>query len=158
MYFSSKRQQFLIDQGYAFKVITHLHGMEAYPQLVYKTKAEQLELLSAVLLASASAADLGTDIKGGLSDLPGSVTSKDFGQFPSATRTSGSIAGLSGGSTMSYMEQNRSANKLLAKDQQKPQHALFKNRNKQFTEAQKRKKDTAKGGGGGGGGGSGSMS
>lgn len=145
MYFSSKRQQFLIDQGYAFKVITHLHGMDAYPQLVYKTKAEQLELLSAVLLAQASAADLGTDIKGGSSDLPGTVTSKSFGKFPTAVRTSGSVAGLSGGSTMSYMEQNRSANKMLAKDAGKGQHALFKNRNKQFAEAQKKKKELSKG-------------
>lgn len=137
MYFSSKRQQFLIDQGYAFKVITHLHGMETYPQLVYKSKAEQLELLSAVLLAQASAADLGTDVKGGAGDLPGTTTSKDFGRFPAPMRTSGSVAGLSGGSTMSYMEQNRSANKMLSKEPPK-QHALFKNRNKQFAEAKKK--------------------
>ena len=28
MYYSTKRQQFLIDQGYSFKVITHLDGLE----------------------------------------------------------------------------------------------------------------------------------
>jgi len=138
MYFSSKRQQFLIDQGYAFKVITHLHGIDAYPHLVYKTRAEQLELLSAVLLAQASAADLGTDIKGSSGDLPGVSTSKHF-NFPPPIRTTGSLASLSGGSTMSYMEQNRSANRALAKEAPRHQHALFKNRNKQFTEMQKKK-------------------
>ena len=138
MYFSSKRQQFLIDQGYAFKVITHLHGIDAYPHLVYKTRTEQLELLSAVLLAQASAADLGTDIKGSSGDLPGVSTSKHF-NFPPAIRTTGSLASLSGGSTMSYMEQNRSANRALAKEAPRQQHALFKNRNKQFAEMQKKK-------------------
>eukprot|EP00966_Prymnesium_polylepis_P259987 6005689-Prymnesium_polylepis.1 len=28
MYYSTKRQQFLVDQGYAFKVITNLAGMD----------------------------------------------------------------------------------------------------------------------------------
>lgn len=31
MYYSTKRQQFLIDQGYSFKVITELRGMEEMP-------------------------------------------------------------------------------------------------------------------------------
>ena len=141
MYFSSKRQQFLIDQGYAFKVITHLHGMDAYPHLVYKTRAEQLELLSAVLLAQASAADIGTDIKGSSGDLRGVSTSKHF-SFPPPIRTTGSLASLSGGSTMSYIEQNRSANRVLAKEAPRQQHAVFKNRNKQFAEMQKKLKAT----------------
>jgi DNA excision repair protein ERCC-3 len=139
MYFSSKRQQFLIDQGYAFKVITHLHGLDACPHLVYKSRAEQLELLSAVLLAQASAADLGADIKGSPGDLAGVSTSKHFTNFPAPIRTAGSLASLSGGSTMSYMETNRSANRALAKEAPRHQHALFKNRNKQFAEIQKKK-------------------
>jgi DNA excision repair protein ERCC-3 len=135
MYFSSKRQQFLIDQGYAFKVITQLHGMDTYPDLVYKTQKEQIELLSAVLTAKATAAaDFGTDIKGGAGDLPGTVTSKDFG-FPGVMRTTGSVAGLSGGSTMSYMEQNRSANRVLAKEPKR--HTLFKKRAQQVKDAKK---------------------
>lgn len=53
MYYSSKRQQFLIDQGYAFKVLTSsmLTGM-ATANLVYSTQREQLELLQTVLTAS----------------------------------------------------------------------------------------------------------
>ncbi len=34
MYYSTKRQQFLIDQGYAFKVITQLDGMDNVKDLV----------------------------------------------------------------------------------------------------------------------------
>lgn len=135
MYFSSKRQQFLIDQGYSFKVITHLHGMDSQPDLVYKGRQEQLELLSSVMLAQASAADFGTDIKGGADDLPGSVTSKDFGA-PNVIRTTGSMAGLSGGSTMSYMETKKSANRTLNKDSGF-KHALFKRRDQAIKDAKK---------------------
>ena len=46
MFYSTKRQQFLIDQGYAFKVITHLDGLDDMPELVYKSRDEQIELLS----------------------------------------------------------------------------------------------------------------
>uniref|UniRef100_A0A804NEX7 DNA 3'-5' helicase n=1 Tax=Zea mays TaxID=4577 RepID=A0A804NEX7_MAIZE len=46
MYYSTKRQQFLIDQGYSFKVITSLPPAEEGPNLSYYTLDEQLELLS----------------------------------------------------------------------------------------------------------------
>ncbi|CAL4961976.1 unnamed protein product [Urochloa decumbens] len=45
MYYSTKRQQFLIDQGYSFKVITSLPPPEEGPNLSYYTLDEQLELL-----------------------------------------------------------------------------------------------------------------
>ncbi|KAJ7598836.1 hypothetical protein C8J56DRAFT_1039718 [Mycena floridula] len=67
MYYSTNRQQFLIDQGYAFKVITHLDGFETLPDLVYKTEDEQMELLQSVLIANESDVDLGTDIGAGSS-------------------------------------------------------------------------------------------
>ena len=50
MYYSTKRQAFLIDQGYAFKIITHLHGLEKLPGLAYSTVRERRELLQEVLL------------------------------------------------------------------------------------------------------------
>jgi hypothetical protein len=52
MYYSTKRQQFLIDQGYAFKVITHLEGMDQMEDLVYRDKASRLDYLHTVLMAS----------------------------------------------------------------------------------------------------------
>jgi DNA excision repair protein ERCC-3 len=48
MYYSTKRQQFLIDQGYSFKVITSLPPPEELPNLKYYTLNDQLELLAQV--------------------------------------------------------------------------------------------------------------
>ncbi|KAK1234906.1 DNA repair helicase RAD25 [Marasmius sp. AFHP31] len=121
MFYSTKRQQFLIDQGYAFKVITKLDGLDKLPELVYRTRDEQIELLQSVLIANENDADLGSDIRAVEGDLAGTVTSKDFGlpgaggRFPKTERTTGSLGALSGAQHMAYMEQNRSANKTLAK-------------------------------------------
>jgi DNA excision repair protein ERCC-3 len=138
MYYSTKRQQFLIDQGYAFKVITHLDGLENVPNLVYKTRDEQIELLSSVLLTNESAADLGSDIRAGEGDLAGTVTSKDFGplKFPPVQRVTGSLSALSGAQHMSYIEQNKSANRKLAREAQ-ARHKLFAKRDKDLAVARK---------------------
>ncbi|KAI0346583.1 DNA repair helicase rad25 [Trametopsis cervina] len=145
MFYSTKRQQFLIDQGYAFKVITHLDGMEEMPDLVYKTRNEQIELISSVLLANESEADLGSDVRAMEGDLPGVTTSKDFGlpgKFPSVHRSTGSLAALSGGQHMSYIEQNKSANKKLAREAA-PRHKLFAKREKDKAAARKEARSAA---------------
>ncbi|GBE88264.1 DNA helicase [Sparassis latifolia] len=146
MFYSTKRQQFLIDQGYAFKVITHLDGLENLPDLVYKSRDEQIELLSSVLLANESEADLGSDIRAGEGDLAGTVTSKDFGlptKFPAVQRTSGSLTALSGAQHMSYVEQNKSANKKLAREVA-PRHKLFAKRDKDLATARKEARAAAR--------------
>uniref|UniRef100_A0A803W885 General transcription and DNA repair factor IIH helicase/translocase subunit XPB n=1 Tax=Ficedula albicollis TaxID=59894 RepID=A0A803W885_FICAL len=51
MAYSTKRQRFLVDQGYSFKVITKLAGMEE-EELSFSTKEEQQQLLQKVLQAS----------------------------------------------------------------------------------------------------------
>ena len=139
MFYSTKRQQFLIDQGYAFKVITHLDGLDDLPGLVYKSRDEQIELLSSVLLANESEAELGTDVTASEGDLKGTVTSKDFGapsRAPGVQRTTGSLTALSGAQHMSYVEQNKSANKKLAREA--PQrHKLFAKRDKDKAAARK---------------------
>ena len=138
MFYSTKRQQFLIDQGYAFKVITHLDGLDSLQNLVYKTRDQQIELLSSVLLANESEADLGSDIRAGEGDLAGTVTSKDFGpvKFPPVQRTTGSLAALSGAQHMSYIEQNKSANKKLSREAA-PRHKLFARRDRDIASARK---------------------
>lgn len=96
MYYSTKRQQFLIDQGYAFRVIMNLVGQQNMPGLVYSTKSEQIELLQSVLIASESAADFGSDVHAGDMGLaPGSA--------PKAKRMTGSLNALSGAQHMSYV-------------------------------------------------------
>ena len=147
MFYSTKRQQFLIDQGYAFKVITHLDGLEDLPDLVYKSHDEQVELLLHVQLAHESEADLGTDVRAGEGDLAGTITSKDFGmpsKFPAVQRTSGSLTALSGAQHMSYVEQNKSANKKLAREVA-PRHKLFAKRDKDMAQARKEARTVGKG-------------
>lgn len=78
MFHSTKRQQFLVDQGYAFKVVTHLEGLNEDPDLVFKTREEQIELLSSVLLAHDSDGDIGVGYKGAEGDLAGTLTPEDF--------------------------------------------------------------------------------
>lgn len=51
MHYSSKRQRFLVNQGYSYKVITKLAGMEE-EDLFYGTKEEQAQLLQKVIAAS----------------------------------------------------------------------------------------------------------
>ncbi|KAG8934768.1 transcription factor TFIIH complex ERCC-3 subunit [Tulasnella sp. 417] len=140
MYYSTKRQQFLIDQGYSFKVITRLEGMERMPGLVFQTKSEQIELLGMILNATDDDRMLGSDVARGEGDLAGTVTSNSY-RAP-VIRTSGTLQNLSGGQHMSYIEKNKSQNKVLAANaKSKERNKLFANRDK---EAKARRKEAQK--------------
>ena len=52
MAFSRKRQRFLVNQGYAYKVITKLAGMETDSDLMYKNHDERVLLLQQVMAAT----------------------------------------------------------------------------------------------------------
>lgn len=115
MYYSAKRQQFLIDQGYSFKVITELKGLKQSPGLFFSTPQEQEELLSTVLLAAMNSVDddreddLGSD-----------------GEYDAVYRSKpSSLRALSGGESMAYMEYNRPPSVSAAN---KKRHHLFKDR------------------------------
>ena len=45
MAYSTKRQRFLVNQGYAFKIVTKLPGMDSDPSLAYFDKKSQMILL-----------------------------------------------------------------------------------------------------------------
>lgn len=49
MNYSRKRQRFLVNQGYSYKVITKLAGMEEESDMFYKTREEQGQLLQQVI-------------------------------------------------------------------------------------------------------------
>ncbi|PKI84479.1 DNA helicase [Malassezia vespertilionis] len=115
MYYSTKRQQFLIDQGYAFRVIMNLVGQQEMEGLVYASKSEQIELLQSVLIASESAAEFGTD-----------YTQEQTQGAPRAKRFTGNLNALSGAQHMSYVERNRSMNKTLSNEQTR--HKAFQKR------------------------------
>lgn len=100
MYYSSKRQAFLVDQGYAFKVITHLQGIEQLPGLAYASATERRELLQEVMLQNETSADvekIDDDLFGTRSNGPRgqSGTNKK-----GAKRTAGMLSELSGGQDM----------------------------------------------------------
>ena len=113
MYYSTKRQQFLIDQGYQFQVLTELKGLEDLPDLVYPTQKEQLELLRSVLMASE--ADAEDEVIQVADDIEGH----------SFSRRAGRISTLSGADDMAYMEYNKP---VSSSSSRKPRNQLFKNR------------------------------
>lgn len=82
---------------------------------MYNTKDEQIALMQSVLLANETDADLGSDVKASFGDLPGTVTSKDFGRAGATRRPDGAAApkritgnlgALSGAQAMSYIERS----------------------------------------------------
>ncbi|KAK7009623.1 TFIIH basal transcription factor complex helicase XPB subunit [Biomphalaria glabrata] len=90
MAFSLKRQRFLVNQGYSYKVITKLEGM-TQEDLFYRTKEEQVQLLQKVLAASDEDAE----------------EERALGEFPSKSsfnRKVGSMQSLSGADDAIYME------------------------------------------------------
>ena len=42
MSFSRKRQRFLVNQGYAYKVVTKLAGLEQDKELLYENREQQV--------------------------------------------------------------------------------------------------------------------
>nr|CAG4635958.1 EOG090X01LU [Eubosmina coregoni] len=105
MSFSRKRQRFLVNQGYSYKVITHLAGMDTDMDLLYKTKEEQGKMLQQVL----SAADIDAEEE----RVPGEIggRSAPFG------RRTGTMASMSGADDNVYMESRRTGGS---------KHPLFK--------------------------------
>ncbi|KAK9462969.1 P-loop containing nucleoside triphosphate hydrolase protein [Lipomyces oligophaga] len=119
MYYSTKRQAFLVDQGYAFKVITHLQGLEKLPDLAYATAAERRELLQSVLLQNEDAAGLEAgDDADNFVGRGSSYVKRNNSAGAGAKRATGTLSSLAGGEDMAYVEYNRSRNKS-AKDRTK---------------------------------------
>ncbi|KAI9822587.1 MAG: DNA repair helicase RAD25 [Pycnora praestabilis] len=134
MYYSNKRQAFLVDQGYAFKVITHLQGIENLPGLAFASPAERRGLLQEVMLQNETAADAEA-IDGDLfSGSSGGSRRSGNSSKKGVKRTAGMLSELAGGEDMAYMEYNKSRNKELKS--KGPKNAFMK---KIHREQQKRK-------------------
>ncbi|KAJ5649687.1 Helicase C-terminal [Penicillium longicatenatum] len=134
MVYSAKRQAFLVDQGYAFKVITHLQGIDEYEGLSYATPAERRELLQEVMLQNESSADV-EQVNDDLFSMR-TGGKRAGGKKANAKRSAATLSGLAGGDDMAYIEYNKSKNKQL-KDKA-GHHPLFK---KMERERQRRKKE-----------------
>ncbi|KAG2599934.1 general transcription and DNA repair factor IIH helicase subunit XPB1-like [Panicum virgatum] len=119
MYYSTKRQQFLIDQGYSFKVITSLPPPEEGPNLSFYTLDEQLELLGKVLNA-------GDDMIG----VEHWEEDSDGKALLRARRSAGSMSAFSGAGGRVYIEYSTGKGKGAPKKPKDPskRHHLFKKR------------------------------
>ncbi|CAI4230565.1 unnamed protein product [Auanema sp. JU1783] len=106
MGYSRKRQRFLVNQGYAYKVVNRFPGMEK-EDLKLSTKQDQLQLLQQVLAASDADAEE-EDIKEELAD--GTIK---------VSRRETPMGSVSGGSGVSYS--NKTKVQALAE-----RHPLFK--------------------------------
>ena len=136
MFYSSKRQAFLVDQGYAFKVITHLAGLENMEGLAFKEAQERRELLQDVMLQNEMSADVekidddffsarsSRRIDGG----GGGGSGGRLGNKVTAKRMAGQLSELSGGQDMAYVEYSKGRNKELkgSKAGQGPQNSFIK--------------------------------
>eukprot|EP00899_Mesostigma_viride_P004782 jgi/Mesvir1/14304/Mv09727-RA.4 len=123
MFYSTKRQQFLIDQGYSFKVITQLPNPED-GELFFTTQKEQLDLLAKVLAAGDDEA--GLENLGDDDDISNSRSSK-------VRRTTGSMGMLSGVDGTTYMEYStgrhgEKGGQMVAKKNPQARHPLFRSR------------------------------
>ena len=126
MFFSTKRQQFLVNQGYSFEVISNI-TLDA-DNLNFSTKKEQAQLLQKVLEAN----DSDHDIENNLATTAGAHAKASQGRAghsgsgvrDNLMRSSHSLAALSGGDDMTYLEYSSSAS------QKKHQHPLFNLRRK----------------------------
>ncbi|GMH32450.1 hypothetical protein BSKO_00284 [Bryopsis sp. KO-2023] len=94
MYYSAKRQQFLIDQGYSFKVITNLLDLSGSADLHYATTEDQMNLLAQVL--SAGVDEAGEEVFEDADDISKSKAA--------ARRAAGDMSALSGAQGRMYME------------------------------------------------------
>ena len=104
MFYATKRQQFLVDQGYEFKIITNLADSES-AETVYSTLDQQLSLLNTVLLSSES--DLFEE------DIDDLATLEEEKEEIVFTRTTtNTLASLSGTDSMAYLEFESSKRKL----------------------------------------------
>ncbi|KAI7833389.1 P-loop containing nucleoside triphosphate hydrolase protein [Kickxella alabastrina] len=119
MYYSTKRQQFLIDQGYSFKVITHLEGMEECPDLVYGDVESQKSLLHSVKMAG----DAAYDVEGLPADLDVNGNAGRRKENGGVRRAKGTLRSMSGADNMAYME---SGGRRAANTEPVARHKLFK--------------------------------
>lgn len=140
MAYSAKRQAFLVDQGYSFKTITHLAGMDKMPGLAYTTARERNELLAHVMLQQETAADVEKIEDNMWSHLSASSRSAAAGANKKKVRRQAVLmADASGGGTMApmYKEQERKNKKTLM-----PESDWFrKEARKRELAAKKRKKE-----------------
>ena len=96
MFYSAKRQKFLVDQGYAFKVVTNLLASTQPGELFCSTREAQIDLLGKVLNAGSEAADKAAD--------KAAREEAAAGQGAGGRMVAGNLAALTGAQGLRYSE------------------------------------------------------
>ena len=143
MWYSAKRQAFLVDQGYAFKTITHLAGMEKMDGLRYRTLTERRDLLAHVMLQQETAAEVEKIEDNMWSHLSGGGARSANAQ-KKVRRQAMLLADASGGGVMApiYSERDRRNKKSVPdseffRREQRKRDRLAKERRKEKAEAER---------------------
>jgi DNA excision repair protein ERCC-3 len=97
--YSAKRQRFLVDQGYSFKVLTSLPDMQNITDLHYSTKQSQLELLARIA-ATDESTTLKAEREDGGAEAIESAPQKRGNAKVQATRRVGNAQALAGSSDL----------------------------------------------------------
>ncbi|KAB5570646.1 P-loop containing nucleoside triphosphate hydrolase protein [Coniochaeta sp. 2T2.1] len=141
MFYSSKRQAFLVDQGYAFKVITHLQDIEKTPDLAFANPADRRELLQKILSDSAKGdidrPDTSDDLHASYGGAAAAARRK-----AGVRRTAGTLGELSGGKDMAYVEQSKPV-KQTKKAQKAAQNPWFAKQERELERARKKAREEA---------------
>ena len=104
MYFSAKRQQYLVDQGYTFKVVPDLVDIADNESTLLQSKEQEIDLLNKALNADFFKADEAEN-KAITKAMEGETTTFTFENLrPEASRKISSISALSGADGAAYME------------------------------------------------------
>eukprot|EP00941_MAST-03F_sp_MAST-3F-sp1_P001904 g1904.t1 len=109
MYYSNKRQQYLVEQGYTFKVVANLLETTKFKSNILPGLKEELDLLQSVLMS---------DVDREMADEDGIVQGLTKDALQSKKRR-GNMSVLSGGSGLRYME-FRTGEKKKKKKKKKP--------------------------------------
>lgn len=115
IYFSTKRQQFLVNQGYSFEVVHELLGIDKEDYLHFGKKSDQASLLAKVLETTDADHEEEGVTFGGLGSNKTNTGSKHGSSSYKAhsssyIKQSSSLASLSGGNDMTYIEYTTPSN------------------------------------------------
>jgi DNA excision repair protein ERCC-3 len=143
MAYSAKRQAFLVDQGYAFKTITHLNGLENTKDLKFKTALERNELLAHVMIQTETAADVERVEDSMWSRLSAGGNHAAGPKKQAVKRQAISLADASGGGVMApmYREQDSKRKKEPVSEyfqkEKRKREALAKKRRREMEEMER---------------------
>ena len=109
MYFSAKRQQYLIDQGYTFKVIQDLVERANENSTLLKSKQQELDLLACIIEDSTVFKTNEEDEDKAIKKLEGNLDSGNGGgiEMTVPKRRTANISNLSGATGTIYAEMKR---------------------------------------------------